>query len=182
MKINIKRIKLGRTTKWGLKAVAFILVILTGLFLTLRQVALWNNMYKIVFTPASYHFDLPEFNIEEQEFVQPIIEMVLPFEVETDIEQYICDTFGAFNCQVALAVMQAESGGNPEAWNANDNGTLDVGLWQINSINWDTCEMTMSDLLDPYNSTDCAKILYDRAGSFNPWVAFLNSSFLNHID
>jgi hypothetical protein len=97
------------------------------------------------------------------------------------VEQYICEVFGNFNCQVALAIMEAESGGNPEAWNANTNGTLDVGLWQINSINWKTCDMTMSELLDPYNSTDCAKIIYDRAGGWTPWVVYNNGWFRNKL-
>lgn len=180
MKINIK--KIDRATKFKLtKTITFILIILIGLLLLVHKVALWNNMYKIVYTPSSLEFNLPSWEVEKREVAVPIIKVEFQAEVETDIEQYICDTFGHFNCQVALAVMKAESGGNPEAWNANDNGTLDVGLWQINSINWDTCGMSMSDLLDPYNNTDCAKIIYDRSGSFDPWVAYWSGGFRRHL-
>lgn len=35
---------------------------------------------------------------------------------------------------MAAAIALAESGGNPNASNANGNGTIDRGLWQINSI------------------------------------------------
>lgn len=33
-------------------------------------------------------------------------------------------------------IMQHESGGNANAANENTNGSFDIGLWQINSVNW----------------------------------------------
>jgi hypothetical protein len=35
--------------------------------------------------------------------------------------------------------MNAESGANANAVNQNSGGSLDVGLWQINSQNWGSC-------------------------------------------
>jgi hypothetical protein len=35
---------------------------------------------------------------------------------------------------IAVAVCLAESGGNPNAKHTNTNGSVDIGLWQVNSI------------------------------------------------
>jgi hypothetical protein len=40
------------------------------------------------------------------------------------------------NCQ---CIMSHESGGNGNAVNENSNGSFDVGLWQINDYNWNSC-------------------------------------------
>ena len=65
----------------------------------------------------------------------------------------------------ALAIMQAESGGNPNATHLNHNGSVDKGLWQINSVhgnqNW----------YDPKINADEAYLLYVSAGrSWRPWT------------
>ena len=40
-----------------------------------------------------------------------------------------------WNVEVALAVMKAESGCNPNATHVNNNGSVDHGLFQLNNIN-----------------------------------------------
>ena len=169
----------------GIVSIFSILVILTiGIGYGLHLYGEWSAKYERVWQqPVLVKFQKLTFVRErdrETVIISPLAEH--PKEAETDIERYICDVFGVFNCQVALAVMKAESGGNSEAWNSNNNGTLDIGLWQINSINWDTCGMSMSDLLDPYKNTDCAKMLYVNADStFTPWVVFNTNGFVNRL-
>jgi hypothetical protein len=36
-------------------------------------------------------------------------------------------------------IVSHESGGNAHALNYNTNGSTDVGLWQINTVNWGQC-------------------------------------------
>jgi len=188
--MKILRDKKGRFTDRQILTAKLIGVTLIVIFLTvavnygLYRYNEWSARFKRVWqVPVLVKLQVPTY-IEERPREPAIIisPLVYPTEAETDIEKYVCDVFGNFNCQVALAVMESESGGNPEAWNANTNGTLDVGLWQINSINWETCGMSMSDLLNPYKNTDCAKTLYDRAGgSFTPWVVYNNNWFKNKL-
>lgn len=33
-------------------------------------------------------------------------------------------------------ILRLESGGDANAANYNSNGSFDVGLWQINDVNW----------------------------------------------
>lgn len=44
-----------------------------------------------------------------------------------------------WNVQCCKCLVSHESGGNAHAMNYNSNGSTDVGLWQINSVNWKDC-------------------------------------------
>lgn len=64
----------------------------------------------------------------------------------------------------AIRVMLGESGGNPRARNVNRNGTVDRGLWQLNSA-------TVPDdaiAFDPERATRAAFALWRRRG-WAPW-------------
>lgn len=67
------------------------------------------------------------------------------------------------------AVMQGESGWNNEAWNCNTNGSLDLGLYQLN-ITKNTTNIKPSDAINNVNATDIAIDMYNRRG-WQPWVA-----------
>lgn len=60
------------------------------------------------------------------------------------------------------SIAMAESSGNPQASNTNTNGTVDRGLWQINSVhgsqNW----------FDPLTNAQEAVALYKDQGT-SPW-------------
>lgn len=65
------------------------------------------------------------------------------------------------------AVIQGESGWNSDAWNCNNNGSLDLGLYQGNSIHK---ELTPSCALNTVCATNWAIELYNEQG-LTPWVA-----------
>ena len=65
------------------------------------------------------------------------------------------------------AVVQGESGWNSDAWNCNNNGSLDLGLYQGNSIHKD---LTPSCALNTVCSINWAIALWKEQG-FVPWVA-----------
>lgn len=79
-----------------------------------------------------------------------------------------CGKYG-WNQACCKCIVSHESGGNAAAMNYNPNGTFDVGLFQINHINWAGCNGG-----NPPCSADanyhCAVYIYGRWGnSFNAW-------------
>lgn len=81
----------------------------------------------------------------------------------------------------AVAVALAESSGNEKANNAgmNSNGTVDYGLWQINSIHGPD----LGRVYDPYYNASLAfKVYSDRDHTFAPWVAYDKGSYRRFLD
>lgn len=74
---------------------------------------------------------------------------------------------------IGASIIMAESGGDPTAVNtANANGTIDRGLWQINSIHEHRLGPGES-WFDPAVSTRLARDIYADAGnSWQPWSTF----------
>ena len=51
-----------------------------------------------------------------------------------DIQQACAQ--GSWDQTCCQCIVSHESGGNANAMNYNDNGSFDVGVWQINDVNW----------------------------------------------
>ena len=106
----------------------------------------------------------------------------------SDLEKKIVDTFGIENGQVALAVAQAESGLSCEAVNANGNGSVDLSVFQVNSL-W-LEHYSLEEISDCDRNIEIAYEIWDRAdgqesdgkGSFRPWSAFSSTSFVKFLD
>jgi TP901 family phage tail tape measure protein len=80
------------------------------------------------------------------------------------------------NADTAAAIAMAESGGNPNAFNRNRNGTVDRGLWQINSIHG---ALSTFDILG--NARAMASI--SGGGSdWTPWVVYNTGAYRQHLD
>lgn len=78
---------------------------------------------------------------------------------------------GKHNWNVACCkcIVSHESGGNAHAMNYNTNGSTDVGLWQINSVNWGGCNGGKAPC-DPNQNLNCAIKVYQGSGnSWKPW-------------
>jgi TP901 family phage tail tape measure protein len=67
---------------------------------------------------------------------------------------------------LAAAVAMAESGGDPNAENHNSNGTIDRGLWQINSIHG------AHSTFDPMGNARGAVSISSGGSNWTPWVAY----------
>ena len=84
--------------------------------------------------------------------------------------------------KVALAVMRAESGCNPNAVGENKNSSgvvwsKDLGLFQINDYYHDTTNWT-----DPETNIAKAHEIYKRAGGkWTPWCAYINGSYMKYL-
>mmetsp|Transcript_23363 Transcript_23363/g.27084 ORF Transcript_23363/g.27084 Transcript_23363/m.27084 type:complete len:136 (+) Transcript_23363:85-492(+) len=79
-----------------------------------------------------------------------------------------CAKFGGWDQRCCQCIIQHESGGNANAMNFNDNGSFDVGLWQINKINWGVCGGAPP--CDTEANFQCAKAVWKWGGnSFRLW-------------
>ncbi len=74
-----------------------------------------------------------------------------------------------WNQNCCKCIVSHESGGNANAMNYNTNGTFDVGLFQINHINWAGCSGGSAPCA-PQANYNCAVYIYGRWGnSFKAW-------------
>jgi len=69
-----------------------------------------------------------------------------------------------------FCIAKLESSFNAKARNFNTNGTIDIGLFQINSIWRKECPKTLFSL---ENNIDCAKIVLQKQG-LSAWVTYNN--------
>lgn len=70
-------------------------------------------------------------------------------------------------------IVSHESGGNAHAMNHNSDGSTDVGLWQVNNVNWGSCNNGHAPC-DPNQNLNCAIKVYQWAG--NTWKAWATHS------
>lgn len=76
---------------------------------------------------------------------------------------------------VMAAIALAESSGNPNARNVDSNGTVDRGLWQINSSNFDS-----DSLFNPQTNAKWAVKVYNRQG-LNAWTTYKTGAYKKYL-
>jgi hypothetical protein len=82
--------------------------------------------------------------------------------------------FSGDEVAVAVAVSLAESGGRPNIDNAglNSDGSVDYGLWQINSVH-SASGFDPARAFDPvYNAAWARRIFLNAGGSWTPWTTY----------
>jgi len=97
----------------------------------------------------------------------------------SQIANYWISAYGKSNCQTAVAVAMAESRGDCSAQYVNGPGSIDRGLWQINSY-WhpecsDSCAYSCSC------NAGCAVNVWKSSG-WNAWATYkngLHSPYMN---
>jgi hypothetical protein len=108
----------------------------------------------------------------------PEIIRVFPNTPLTPTQQYICDKFGT-DCKMALAVAKAENATwQCDRFGINKNGTLDWGLFQINTIHLKNVDL--KSLLDCEANVDFAYKLF-KAQGWQPWVAYTSKAYLKFM-
>jgi len=75
-----------------------------------------------------------------------------------------CQTYTGWSEQCCECIANAESGGNTNAVNYNDDGSTDAGLFQINSVNWNDCSGGNAPC-GPNTNTGCAIKVWQWGGS-----------------
>jgi cell wall-associated NlpC family hydrolase len=81
-----------------------------------------------------------------------------------------------------LGIIQAESGGRPEAVNnRNANGSVDSGLFQINSIHRNGAAQGLN-LFDPNQNIKAAYNVWKQSGgSWTPWVTYNSGKYRDFV-
>ena len=161
--------------------------ILSCLFLgayTVDRIAKWGADNEIVYNqPIKVEFKSPVEVRPRPKVVQldAVIYEVKPefYKGLNDTEKKICDTFG-LHCREAIAIVKAESGMREDAMNINTNGTVDLGLFQINSIHYKKVGCSLKEVTTIDGNIKCAKQIYDASG-WNAWSAYNNGSYLNFL-
>jgi len=92
----------------------------------------------------------------------------------------IIQVFGD-DCKMALAISQAENGTRQcdRVSKPNSNGSVDTGVFQINSIHTPS-KATMEGLKDCLTNIKVAKTIYDRQG-WQPWSVYKNKRYLTYL-
>ena len=94
----------------------------------------------------------------------------------SDIEKIILNVFGERNFQVARSIAKAESGLSETAFHANTNGTIDVGVFQINSVHFNKEGCSLKEIVNAEANIKCAyKIFIDQG--WEPWVVYTSGAF-----
>ena len=185
---NLNRKPMATQTK-VLAGIVITIILLAGLLTAFKATNSWFNSHYFEFAnPVEVKLNQP-ISIKERKPETKYVYPARPEEVHTPIKEYACKLFGDFNCLTMIAIFQAESGWNNEAWHYNTNHSLDFGIGQINSINWKLPGCSMKEISTEKGNIDCAYLIWDRAdgvvgnnkGSFTPWVGFTNSSYLSNL-
>lgn len=184
-------------------AIVWIMFIVVGIVLSgaiflkiVTATATWTNNntvitrsipFNLVITPQETKFEyLGFFDIEPTNKLRPVIEVnqiVYGEEVVEiqpgSVEEMILERWGKDTPQ-AIAVFKAESGLRCDAYNVNTNGTVDVGVAQLNSIHYND-DFTIADAVDCEKNLDKAYEMW-KAQGWTPWVAYLNGNYLAHLE
>lgn len=75
------------------------------------------------------------------------------------------------NASIAAAVAMAESGGDPKASNRNTDGSIDRGLWQINSVHG------ALSTFDVAGNTRAMDRISRNGTTWTPWVTFKTGAY-----
>jgi len=124
--------------------------------------------------------EVKEREVEVREIVKVIGEIPNPVDLKTDTEKYIYEVFGIEDYKVAIAIARAESGLREDAININTNSTIDLGIFQINSIHFKKEFCTLKDVVTMKGNVDCAYEIY-KASGWSPWVAFSSGAFTSKL-
>ena len=172
-----------RKKTWIIGAAAFTTVLLfVGLGTAVVKINDFFNSHYLQFSrPVVVQLNKPvEIMVREPQIITEKVILDYPEEIDTPIEIYICEKFGPYDCKTALAVAKAESGMREDAWNANSNDSIDVGIFQINSVHFKKQGCSLKELVIAEKNVDCAYQLWQNSG-WSPWVAFNSGSFKAHL-
>jgi surface antigen len=78
---------------------------------------------------------------------------------------------------IAVAIAMAESGGNTTAIDRDSNGSVDYGLWQINTVHG----YNPSLLQQPAYNASAAYAVSSRGTDFTPWVTYNSGAYRRYL-
>jgi len=75
----------------------------------------------------------------------------------------------------AAAIAMAESGGNSQATDNDSNGSVDRGLWQINSVHG------AQSTYDVMGNARAAVSISNNGANWSPWVTYTNGAYRRYL-
>jgi len=145
-------------------------------------VAHWFDRNRLVFhTPVEIAFFQP-IKVEERkpEVIVRGLEYPVDLQHLTGIEEKIVEVFGVADAKIAIAIAKAESGLKEEAFHANSNGSVDIGIFQVNSVHFTKPGCSLKELVNAEKNVLCAYQIYKVSG-WNAWVGFWNGNWRNEL-
>lgn len=189
----MRKIKLNKPKlTWKHKTIisfAVILFVILGIVGIIKAINDFFDKHYFEFNkPVTVNLEAPiQLKTREQKKAEvrevvKVIESIPEYEgLETDIERYICEKFGPYDCKVAISVARAESGLREDAYNYNTNGTLDIGIFQVNEVHWDKEGCSPAELFDAKKNVDCSYKIWEAQG-WTPWVAYNTGAFIHKLE
>lgn len=87
--------------------------------------------------------------------------------------------FSVGEAVIMTAIAGPESGGRTDATHKNNNGSTDLGVWQINDdANADV--LSMGDWRDPAINARMARVIYKRQG-YSAWSVFKSGKYRDYL-
>lgn len=165
-------------------AIALLILIAFGGFRLLQAITNWFDTYTLTFhPPLEITFYPPVQVVKRQvkkEEIVKIINEVPQLDGLNEIEKYICQKFGVYNCKTAIAIAKAESNLDEDALNVNKDGSVDVGIFQINSRHFAKEGCSLQEIVFAKKNIDCAYKIFRDQG-WRPWTAFRNGDFRGYL-
>lgn len=182
IKNAVRRNERRMTTKKAKRAQKYIALSI-AFMLAITALINWANSSTVISIDNSKNWDArkavesskaqPETQDEAKDGVVAVTkeEAVVQSSPSSEVVRMIEEKFPE-NPKLMVAIARAESGLNPYATNKNKNGSVDTGIFQINSVHGhDQLELTKIE-----KNIEVARKVYEKQG-LGAWVAYTNGSF-----
>lgn len=174
---------------WQVKLVVWLaisILVIGSVFALLMAISKWFDAHEIKFNQVfNLQIQAPvtikDRQVEIRQIVQVVNQIPNPVDLKTDTEKYIYEKFGLENYKLAIAIARAESGLREDAININSNNTIDVGIFQINQVNFKKPGCSLKEVSTMKGNVDCAYSMFQAQG-FQPWVAFKTGAFIDKLN
>ena len=164
-------------------------VMTISLFAAFVAVSNWFDEHEVIFQRVIEVKTQSPIRIEKREMVSPIVvyktvEEMVQDSPDVKRAKRIVELWGGKNAAKALAVAKAESGFDCNRFNVNSNNTVDLSIFQVNSL-W-MKNYPLEEIANCDRNIEIAYEIWDRAdgvvgngeGDFTPWVAYQNEGYL----
>jgi Lysozyme like domain len=177
-RITFNKISINRKTK-VLGVLSALILTVTALMALGRAVNAWFDTHtlqfnKMIQVQLQKPIEVKDRETQTKEIIQVVNELP-EYDQLNDIEKYICDKWGSYKCATAIAIAKSESGLREQAIGINDN-SIDVGIFQINSVHFSKEGCSLKELVDAKKNVDCAYKIYEASG-WNAWSVYKSGVF-----
>ena len=166
-KVKVKTDNKFSVIKISIISLVIIVLSIVGLY---KANSFFDSKILVFKAPAEIKFNAPISIAErEKEVTVQVIQITdgLPL---TEDEKYLCQKFGD-ECKTALEVQRRENPtGDCEIFHVNNNGSVDFGFMQVNTIHLGE-DVKISQLVDCKENIDVAYKIWEKSG-WKAWTAY----------